>query len=161
MQGSTTLDHLDEAPVDLRCESGQGRCLLGQTTAIALNPQKMSASLRVALFHQLGEGQHKRVSGVNEVAVARNQVLLNFRVNLQKMPIQEIRVILGVLEPQSRVNSTFQLHQAERFGEVTRIWLESTAQPFTWEDQPAILALLTDITERKLAELGRPGCRRQ
>jgi PAS domain S-box-containing protein len=33
-----------------------------------------------------------------------------------------------------------------------RIWLESSAHPFLWNGQPAILAFVTDITERKLAE---------
>jgi PAS domain S-box-containing protein len=34
----------------------------------------------------------------------------------------------------------------------SRLWLESTARPFTWEGQPALLAFVMDITERKRAE---------
>ena len=71
----------------------------------------------VAVAHQLRQRQHQGVAGVDQVAVAGAQALLQPLVDGQEVLVEQVGVVLGVLEPEGRLGPGEQLHDAERLGE--------------------------------------------
>jgi len=66
-----------------------------------LQAGEMGAGLTGAVFDQLGQGENQGVAGLDQVAVARRQTLLQLVVDGKQVRIEDVGAILGLLQAQA------------------------------------------------------------
>src|SRR5262249_28525702 len=113
-----TFEHLDEVAIDLAGQAGNARRFLGQNSAVALQAHDMENRFNIAFAHEVGEGEHKSIANLHEVAVTRKQILFELAIARQHVAIEEIAAVLCILQAQRGVHASQQLNGTELAREI-------------------------------------------
>ena len=100
-----------------RADEEAGRLELVGSTAVGRNAA-LGAGLALAVFHQLGQAQDQAVAGFQHRAIELQQIVFQFSIQRQQLAVEHAGAILGILEPQARLDAALQLNDAERFGQI-------------------------------------------
>ena len=83
VQGRAAFQHVDKIGVHLIGKGCSARGFLRQTATVALQAHQVNAGFGIAVFHQLGQGEHQGVARLHQVAVAACEVALQHCIHRQ------------------------------------------------------------------------------